>query len=62
MDLERRRVVDLLPEGTGKSLQEWLSNRPTITTINRDRAGVYADGASKGAPQAVQIATAFICS
>jgi len=59
VDLERRRVVDLLPDRSAKGLEEWLSHHSTVQTVNRDRAGVYAEGAAKGAPEAVQIADRF---
>lgn len=59
VDLERHRVVDLLPDRSAKSLERWLSHRPTIRTVNRDRCGTYAEGAANGAPEAVQIADRF---
>jgi transposase len=59
VDLERRRVVDLLPDRSAKSLESWLSQRPTIQTLNRDRCGTYAEGTANGAPEAVQIADRF---
>ena len=59
VDLERRRVVDLLPDRSAKSLESWLIQRPTIQTVNRDRCGTYAEGAANGAPEAVQIADRF---
>jgi transposase len=59
VDLERHRVVDLLPDRCAKSLQTWLYQRPTIRTVNRDRCGTYAEGAANGAPEALQIADRF---
>ncbi len=59
VDLERHQVIDVLPDRSAKSLQEWLSHRTTIRTVNRDRAGAYAEGTSKGAPDAIQIADRF---
>src|SRR5262249_15002412 len=33
--------------------------RPTVETVNRDRCGLYAEGAARGAPHAAQIADRF---
>ncbi|MGI8305881.1 transposase [Saccharopolyspora hattusasensis] len=38
------------------TLAEWLKKHPEIQVITRDRSGAYAEGASRGAPQAVQCA------
>lgn len=59
VDLDLRRVVDLLPDRASESLSEWLQQHPQIVTISRDRCGLYAEGASLGAPQAQQIADRF---
>jgi transposase len=56
VDLERSEPVDLLPDRTAEALAEWLTVHPTIEIISRDRAGAYADGARRGAPDAVQVA------
>jgi transposase len=55
-DLERRQIVDLLPDREGATVEAWLSTRPTITTISRDRGGGYGRAASRGRPGALQIA------
>ena len=52
VDLERRRVVDLLPDRSAASTAAWLKAHPEVEIISRDRAGLYADAARQGAPQA----------
>jgi transposase len=55
VDLERRRVVDLLEDRKAETLAPWLSQYPGLEVISRDRAPAYAEAARKGAPQAVQV-------
>jgi transposase len=59
VDLERHRVADLLPDRSAESLTLWLEKHPTVEVIARDRGGLYADGASQGAPSAIQVADRF---
>src|SRR5579871_855792 len=56
VDLERHELVDLLPDRSADSLATWLKGHPEIEILSRDRAGMYADGARQGAPQAQQVA------
>lgn len=56
VDLEARRVVDLLPDRTAQTLADWLKERDTVTVIARDRSTEYARGSAFGAPAAAQVA------
>ncbi|HEX4841369.1 MAG TPA: ISL3 family transposase [bacterium] len=59
LDLERHRVIDLLPDRSQLTFAQWLQQHPEVRVISRDRGGDYAAGASLGAPQAEQIADRF---
>lgn len=56
VDLERQRVLDLLPDRTVESVRAWLADHPQIEVVSRDRGANYVDGAAQGAPQAIQVA------
>jgi transposase len=55
VDLEKHRVVDLLPDRTAQTLQEWLKAHPGIEVVSRDRYQPYIDAISTGAPKALQV-------
>jgi transposase len=56
VDLERHEVIDLIEDREAGSVSAWLKRHPEIQIVARDRGGVYAEAAAKGAPQAVQVA------
>jgi transposase len=55
-DLERRRIVALLPDREKATVQAWLSERPTIKIVSRDRGGGYGVAVDKALPDAIQVA------
>jgi transposase len=56
VDMETGQVIDVLADREAGTLQQWLHDHPGAEIICRDRAGAYAEGARRGAPQAVQVA------
>ena len=59
VDLERRRVVDLLADRSAETTAAWLKDHPEVEMVSRDRAGLYAEAARQSAPQARQVADRF---
>jgi transposase len=59
VDLEQRRVVEVLADRSAASTAAWLNGHSEVEVVSRDRAGLYADGARQGAPQARQVADRF---
>lgn len=56
VDLEQQRPIDLLADATASSFAAWLQAHPSVEIVSRDRGTTYADGATRGAPHALQIA------
>lgn len=56
VDLERHCPIDLLPDRTSASLALWIRKHPQVEMVSRDRAESYANGASQGAPDALEVA------
>jgi transposase len=55
-NLERRRVVTLLPDREPATAQAWFADNPTIEIVARDRGGGYGEAAARALPHAIQVA------
>jgi transposase len=55
-DLEQRHPLAVLPECSVATFADWLEQHPGMHIISRDRGGIYAEGARRGAPRAEQVA------
>lgn len=55
-DLERRRVIDLLPDREPATVEAWLRARPEIQIVARDRNGGYGSAVTRALPEAIQVA------
>src|ERR1700722_13713024 len=55
-DLERRRIVTLLPDREVATVRAWLAKHPGIKIVSRDRGGGYGEAVAKALPDAVQVA------
>jgi transposase len=56
VDLEQQMPIDLLEDTSAESFARWLQAHPSVELISRDRGTTFADGATRGAPHALQIA------
>lgn len=55
-DLERRAVIDLLPDREPATVAAWLRQHPQIEIVARDRNGGYRQAISEALPYATQVA------
>jgi transposase len=55
-DLERRRIVTLLPDREIATVEAWLADHPEIGIVSRDRGGGYGEATARALPHAIQVA------
>ncbi len=58
-DREAHQPIDLVPARSAEVMAPWLAAHPGVAVITRGRSGAYAEGASRGAPDAIQVADRF---
>lgn len=54
--LERRCVVDVLPDREAGTVEAWLADHPGIEIVSRDRGGGYGQAVTRALPEATQVA------
>jgi transposase len=59
VDLEKRRVVQLLADRSVETSKAWLRTHPEIDLVSRDRGKIFREAATEGAPQAKQMVDRF---
>jgi transposase len=55
-DLQRHRIIDLLPDREPATLDAWLAAHPGIAIVARDRGGGYGQAVTRVCPEALQVA------
>lgn len=59
VDLEKRRVVQLLADRSVETSRAWLCKHPEIDLVSHDRGKIFREAATAGAPQAKQVVDRF---
>ena len=55
-DLQRHRIVDLVPHREPATLDAWLAAHPELAIVARDRGGGYGQAVTRVRPEALQVA------
>ena len=55
-DLERREIVDVLPDREATTVEAWLVDHPEVEIVSRDRGGGYGEAVARAVPDVIQVA------
>ena len=55
VDLEKRRVVQLLADRSVETSKAWLRKHPELDLVSRDRGNIFREAATEGAQEAKQV-------
>jgi transposase len=55
VDLERHKVVELLPSRSVADVSKWLKTQPQVTVVSRDRSAEYRTAITESLPDAQQV-------
>ena len=59
VDLERRKIIEILPDRESATLEKWLKDHPGVEVVSRDRGKDFRKAATRAAPQAQQVVDRF---
>jgi transposase len=59
VDLERRKIIDVLADRESATVEAWLQEHPEVELVIRDRGKEFTKAATVGAPQAQQVVDRF---
>ena len=59
VDLERRKIIDVLADRESATVEAWLKAHPEVEFVSRDRGKDFTKAATVGAPQAQQVVDRF---
>src|SRR6266404_3190715 len=59
VDLERRKIIDVLADRASVTVEAWLQAHPEVEFVSRDRGKEFTRAATRGAPQAQQVVDRF---
>ena len=59
VDLETRKIVDMLESREMEDVARWLAGFPNLSTVSRDGSQTYAAAITKAHPKAIQISDRF---
>ena len=60
VDLEKNKVIELLPDREAKTLSRWLEQHPPVEIVSRDRSSTYASAITEANKNIVQTGGALL--